>query len=390
MALIFLYLLLFNKTIILQPLEIVQSNSSVQNSITYTITEGPTQYQVPLVYEKQSKSNTVFPVQIHKDFTDTLDYDLDEFIDKINECLDEPRVKSKSSDITSSGKYIEPVFGTEIDSDKLNQYIKENYTRKQTIDVTQFYVQPDLTLDKEYKKLSEDIQNFHVTWSNGKTVTKEDCNLTVSNDKIHINIDEDKLNKCVATIVNTYDTVGNFSTEYKTYSGDIKQVHGGTWGNIADTKAEEDWVIQQALSLNAVDNRHPTMKQEMPDTLPSKRIEVDLTNQHVRYLNGDTIISESDCVTGRARDRATPTGVYYISEKIKEKDLKGPGYVSHVHRWMRLTNSGVGLHDATWRSSFGGNIYISNGSHGCINLPKAYAYELYDTVDVETCVVIFE
>ena len=56
---------------------------------------------------------------------------------------------------------------------------------------------------------------------------------------------------------------------------------------------------------------------------------------------------------------------------------------------MRMTNSGIGLHDADWRSSFGGKIYTYNGSHGCINLPPDFAYELYDRIERKICVIIY-
>ena len=56
---------------------------------------------------------------------------------------------------------------------------------------------------------------------------------------------------------------------------------------------------------------------------------------------------------------------------------------------MRLTNSGVGLHDAYWRKSFGGSIYKTSGSHGCINLPKSFAYKLYDETYVNMPVIIY-
>ena len=36
---------------------------------------------------------------------------------------------------------------------------------------------------------------------------------------------------------------------------------------------------------------------------------------------------------------------------------------------MGVTYQGVGFHDATWRNRFGGTIYKTNGSHGCINTP---------------------
>ena len=38
------------------------------------------------------------------------------------------------------------------------------------------------------------------------------------------------------------------------------------------------------------------------------------------------------------------------------------------------------MHDAYWRSSFGGKIYKTNGSHGCINLPPAVAKTVYENI----------
>ena len=35
------------------------------------------------------------------------------------------------------------------------------------------------------------------------------------------------------------------------------------------------------------------------------------------------------------------------------------------------------MHDATWRNNFGGDIYLTNGSHGCINLPLDKAEAIY-------------
>ena len=43
-------------------------------------------------------------------------------------------------------------------------------------------------------------------------------------------------------------------------------------------------------------------------------------------------------------------------------------------------NGGIGMHDAYWRSSFGGRIYKTNGSHGCINLPPAVAKTIYENI----------
>ena len=55
---------------------------------------------------------------------------------------------------------------------------------------------------------------------------------------------------------------------------------------------------------------------------------------------------------------------------------------------MCFLGNGYGLHDATWRSSFGGDIYKYSGSHGCVNLPPSKAGELYDLISVGTIVII--
>ena len=43
-------------------------------------------------------------------------------------------------------------------------------------------------------------------------------------------------------------------------------------------------------------------------------------------------------------------------------------------------NGGIGLHDANWRKTFGGTIYKTNGSHGCVNLPPAVAKTIYENI----------
>ena len=50
---------------------------------------------------------------------------------------------------------------------------------------------------------------------------------------------------------------------------------------------------------------------------------------------------------------------------------------------------GIGIHDADWRDEFGGEIYKTNGSHGCINVPSEVMPELYDMVELGTPVIMF-
>ena len=57
---------------------------------------------------------------------------------------------------------------------------------------------------------------------------------------------------------------------------------------------------------------------------------------------------------------------------------------------MPIGWDGEGFHDAPWRSSFGGSIYLTKGSHGCFNLPPSVAKTLYENVDPVTPVVVYE
>ena len=110
-------------------------------------------------------------------------------------------------------------------------------------------------------------------------------------------------------------------------------------------------------------------------------IEISISSQHViHYVKGE-IHCESDCVTGTRGSKDTPVGLFHITEKLPGTYLQPRGGSKvWVDRWMRLTSDGVGLHDATWRSAFGGDIYTRSGSHGCINLPKDFAFALYNEV----------
>ena len=51
--------------------------------------------------------------------------------------------------------------------------------------------------------------------------------------------------------------------------------------------------------------------------------------------------------------------------------------------------NGYGLHDATWRDEFGGTIYKTNGSHGCINLPYSKAEILFNNISAGCTIVVF-
>ena len=115
-------------------------------------------------------------------------------------------------------------------------------------------------------------------------------------------------------------------------------------------------------------------------------VEVDMGEQNVYIFSEGQCVFETPCVTGRmTRDRATPEGMYAIRFKQTNRVLTGynkdgsVSYRSPVKYWMPF-NRGIGLHDASWRRTFGGEIYKNSGSHGCINLPRDAAAQIYELV----------
>ena len=118
-------------------------------------------------------------------------------------------------------------------------------------------------------------------------------------------------------------------------------------------------------------------------------IEVDLTAQHLWfYKEGECLVS-TDLVSGMVGAAMnTPTGIYSIYSKTADTYLVGEDYRSYVNYWMPFSG-GYGLHDATWRSSFGGDIYLYDGSHGCVNLPLSAAKTIFNNASVGTKVILY-
>lgn len=197
----------------------------------------------------------------------------------------------------------------------------------------------------------------------------------------HLDDYSEVVKEFVSTLHVDYDTTGGF------YSvGDVDVPYKTFGKSVNDAKEIE--------AINAALDSHESMIDRDPemsgyDKISADKIIVSIADQNIKVYFDSELWGESDIVTGYKGVHDTPTGVYYITECINGKYLVGDTYRTWVNKWMRLTNRGIGLHDATWRSSFGGSIYVTNGSHGCINLPRDFAYALYDKAYVGLPVIIY-
>ena len=117
-------------------------------------------------------------------------------------------------------------------------------------------------------------------------------------------------------------------------------------------------------------------------------VEVDMTEQKMYFFTEGEQVYETSVVTGCvSKGMGTPEIVCYVNYKTRNAYLTGRDYRSFVHFWVPVYG-GIGLHDATWRDEFGGEIYKKSGSHGCVNTPLEKMTELYDMLEVGMPVVI--
>ncbi len=116
---------------------------------------------------------------------------------------------------------------------------------------------------------------------------------------------------------------------------------------------------------------------------------VSIKKQKLWYYKNDKLVFSSYVVTGQKNKYDTPRKTYYILGKARSVYLIGSDYKSFVNYWILIDGKmQIGLHDASWRSSFGGNIYKYNGSHGCVNMPYSKARYVYNNIKIGTRVVI--
>ncbi len=119
---------------------------------------------------------------------------------------------------------------------------------------------------------------------------------------------------------------------------------------------------------------------------------VNIDSQDMMYVRDGKVIFTSSVVTGRRGKYDTPKGRFSVLSKARNVNLKGQTTEEEwdvmVDYWIAFIGGSYGFHDAQWRSSFGGEIYRWDGSHGCINLPLSIASRMYYEVPVGTAVFI--
>lgn len=203
-------------------------------------------------------------------------------------------------------------------------------------------------------------------------------------------VDEEELLLFVDELADKYDTYG-VPRKFKTTQGRTVYVEGGNYGNKLDREAEKEYLLE-AFKSGVNEEHEPTYEYEVPikglNDMGDTYIEIDITYQRMYYYEDGELIVDTPIVTGNIPGHATIRGTYFIYNHRQNTVLVGPDYRSFVYYWLGVYK-GYGIHDASWRSEFGGQIYKGNGSHGCINTPYANIKIMWERVEDGTPCILF-
>lgn len=316
-----------------------------------------------------------------------------------------PSKATKDAYIEASGdKYIivDEVYGEDIDSEKLTVAIKDAMSvlaDNLAIDDADCYVKPAvLSTDKSLVDTCAALNNImagSITYTIGgakETITAEQKRKWIIQKDGQISLDEEAIAKYIDSLGKKYNTVGKAKTFACGWDGHMVTCPAGTYGWKIDAEAEKTKLIEDLGSGKAV-TRNPVYSSKAAgwgaNEIGGTFVEVDITHQMAYgHVNGEIVFS-GPVVTGSvAGNSQTVIGAFAIYSKQRDRWLNGPTWHDWVSYWMPFYTD-YGIHDATWREEFGGDIYLESGSHGCVNMPLYLAQLVYDTFPVGTPVLCY-
>lgn len=229
--------------------------------------------------------------------------------------------------------------------------------------------------DKTYEVDGETVKSFIVQDSDG-----------------NYNLDESKVRSWVNQMALETDTFG-LEHKFTTHTGkEITLAAGGDYGwatNVDETTSKLVEGIKNAVQ----ETRDPvytyTAQDRSSNDIGGTYVEICITEQKMYCYKDNQLVVETDVVTGNhANGTDTPSGsVWAIDAKMSDTRFKASGNV-HVDYWLPF-NGGCGIHDSSWRSSYGGDIWKTNGSHGCVNTPHDAAGKIFEVMEIGMPVIVY-
>lgn len=301
------------------------------------------------------------------------------------------------------------VLGTKVDQEKVKEAITKSVDglqKKVDLEEEDCYQKPRYTAESKEVSAACDALNQYckasITYDMAPQKEVVDKALISTwltwDENMNVIFHEDKAREYMNGLAGKYETLSG-TRPLTTPWGKAAEVSGGTYGWAIDEATEAEALIASIKAGEQV-TKEPLYEQRAvtheAQDWGKTFIEVDLTEQYMWYIVDGNVAFESAVVTGKPYDHSTPAGVYDILMMSLNTTLVGnivpetgePEYRTPVSYWMQVTWGGVGFHDATWQPAFGGDLYWTIGSHGCINMPLDGAATLYSMISAGTPVVM--
>lgn len=372
--------------------------------------------EISKIYQMQNSFKWISSLLKQQEYyvDDIFLYNKDSLEDKINKlnCLNKEIIESQNISFRySNGSYevVEEIYGNRVYKDKLNEDIEMSILKgKIKLDLSEnlCYENPKYTLSSDKTIKTKNLLNKYVGAKINYTFGNENemldgniINQWLSvDDKLEVVINEKAVKEYVQGLSKKYDTVG-VARNIKTSTNKIVEVKGGFYGWKINYGAETKSLLEN-IKLGELLQKEPIYTQKAVsrdeddigniNDIGKTYVEISITRQHLWFYKDGKLITQGPVVTGDPnRGNSTNVGIYMLNYKEKGSTLNGPNYESDVSYWMPF-NGNIGIHDASWRYSFGGDIYKRNGTHGCVNAPLYLAKTIFDNIEDGTPIICYE
>ena len=286
----------------------------------------------------------------------------------------------------------------------------ENESSELTLEITDYdcYRQPELTaenadfdFDEMLSKQLEQMQIIVGFSDSNEELTAEQIRQFVYLDSSNtVCVDQSKVAQAVhpwSEKYNKYDTDYLFNS----YLKGIIPIQKVRVNYILDEQSLCDSICEQLLKLESSSLPAPVECQTLDGKIfdiDDDHIEIDIDNQKLTvFRDGQPVIS-TDVVTGALvfRERVTITGLYYaycmetnVTMTNITADNPNPADPYSVFSQYFIGIEGqYGIHDASWRTHFGGEFYVNAGSHGCVNVPCEAMPTIWDNAYIGIPILI--